>query len=114
MCVQNIRGATHPAGSAHYPLSINSPARRALYDNLRDRPELEAIASESQMVADRPDLAEHLAWAIDEVVRNTKKADWRGNRFKEREVRNAIAEVIGPHEELIALIFEVVKNQDAY
>lgn len=104
----------NPAGSAHYPPSINGPARRALYDNLRDRPELEAIASETRMVADSPDLAERLAWAIDEVVRNTKKADWRGNRFKEREVRNAIAEVIGPHEELVALIFEVVKNQDAY
>ncbi len=104
----------NPAGSSHYPPTINSPARRALYDNLKDRPELEIIASESQMVADRPDLEEHFAWAIDEVVRNTKKADWRGNRFKEREVRNAIADVIGPHEELIALIFEVVKNQDAY
>ncbi len=104
----------NPAGASHYPPSINSPARRALYDNLKDRPELEAIASESEMVADTQDLAEHLARTIDEVVRKTKKADWRGNRFKEREVRNAIAEVIGSHDELVDLLFEIMKNQDEY
>ena len=112
--VELSKKVKNPAGASHYPPSINSPARRALYDNLKDRPELEAIAAETRMVADKPDVAEHLAWAIDEVVRNTKKADWRGNRFKEREVRNAIAEVIGPHDVLVGLLFEIVKNQDDY
>ena len=105
---------TNPAGSAHYPPSINSPARRALYDNLKDRSELEAIVDEMRMAADMPDSAEFLALAVDDVVRHTKKADWRGNRFKEREVRNAIAEVIGSHDELVDLLFEIVKNQDEY
>lgn len=27
---------------------------------------------------------------MDERIRGVKKADWRGNRFKERELRNAI------------------------
>ena len=103
-----------PSASIIYPPSINSPARRALYDNLKGRPEIEAIVSEMQMAADIPDMAEFLALAVDDVVRNTKKAEWRGNRFKEREVRNAIAEVIGPHDELVDLLFEIVKNQDEY
>ena len=105
---------TNPAGSSRYPPGINSPARRALYDNLKDRPELEAIVDEMRMAADMPDSAEFLALAVDKEVRHTKKADWRGNRFKEREVRNAIAGVIGPHEELVDLLFEIVKNQDEY
>jgi len=104
----------NPAQSHHYPLSINSPARRALYDNLKNRPELGDIAVESQLVADTKDLAESLAQAIDKVVRNTKKAEWRGNRFKEREVRSAIAKVIGPHDALTERIFSIVKHQNEY
>jgi len=112
--VELSKKVSEPGTDGSYPPSVNSPARRALYDNLRDRPELEAIAAAMQEAADIPDLAEHLAWAVDEVVRNTKKADWRGNRFKEREVRNAIAGVIGPHEELVDTLFEIVKNQNEY
>jgi type I restriction enzyme R subunit len=112
--VELSKKVRQPAESGGYPPSINSPARRALYDNLKGRPELEAIVSELRMAADMPDLAEHLAWAIDDVVRNTKKDDWRGNRFKEREVRNVIAEVLGPHDELVDIIFEIVKHQHEY
>jgi len=104
----------NPGGSAHYPPNINSPARCALYDNLKDRPEIETIVSEMHVVADMPDMVAFLALAVDDVVRNTKKADWRGNRFKEREVRNAIAEVIGSHDELVDLLFDIVKNQNEY
>jgi len=115
--VELSKKVRQPAESGSYPPSINSPARGALYDNLKGRPELEAIADESQKaadVADLADLAEHLAWAIDDVVRNTKKDDWRGNRFKEREVCNAIVEVLGPHDELVDMIFEIVKHQHEY
>ena len=40
-----------------------------------------------------------------------KKADWRGKTFKEREVRNAIKQVLGGDEALVDTIFEIVKNQ---
>ncbi len=103
-----------PGETITYPQSINNPARRALYDNLTGRPELEAIGAKTGMVGDSPDLAEHLAWAIDEAVRRTKKDGWRGNRMKEREVRLAVAGVIGPHDELGDLLFHIVKRQDVY
>jgi type I restriction enzyme R subunit len=108
------RKVKNPGNATAYPQSINSPARRALYDNLKDRPELAAIAEESVMVEDKGELEEHLAWAIDDSVRNTKKDSWRGNRMKEREVYSAIAELIGPHDELVELLFDIVKRQDAY
>ena len=33
--------------------------------------------------------------ALDFAIRDVKKADWRGNTFKEREVRNAIKSELG-------------------
>jgi type I restriction enzyme R subunit len=83
-----------PSGAGEYPGSVNTPARRALYDNL-DRDEAVAIR-------------------VDTAVRYTRKDDWRGNRFKEREVRNAVREELGNYETRADEIFELVKNQREY
>ncbi len=84
----------NPGGYADYPRTINTDARRAFYDNL-NRDEL-------------------LAVQVDEAIRAVKKDQWRGNRFKEREVRNAIAGVLGDNSDLINQIFEIAKNQRDY
>ncbi|QBQ56181.1 type I restriction enzyme subunit R domain-containing protein [Nitrosococcus wardiae] len=83
-----------PTATTAYPTSLNTPARRALYDNL--------------------DYNEALAVKIDTAVRYTKKDDWRGNRFKEREVENAIREELGEYAMKTPEIFELVKNQREY
>ena len=47
-------------------------------------------------------------------MRHTKRDDWRGNRIKERELRNAIrAELDGTEEQLVGVV-ELVKNQNGY
>lgn len=79
--------------AASYPAALNSKAKRALFDNL--------------------DGDEALALAIDEEIRLTKKDSWRGNRFKEKEVRNAIKKHIFDPGQFDA-IFELVWNQDEY
>jgi type I restriction enzyme R subunit len=85
--------AKNPAAGASYPGAINTAAKRALYDNLNKD--------------------EALATAIDAEVRKIKKDDWRGNKFKEREVRNAIrAHLAAPA--LVDLIFDLVRNQHEY
>ncbi|MDQ3237503.1 MAG: type I restriction endonuclease subunit R [Actinomycetota bacterium] len=84
----------NPSGSGGYPSPVNTPARRALYDNL-DRDEAVAIR-------------------VDDAVRHTRKDDWRGNRFKEREVRNAVREELGEYGIQADEIFEIVKNQREY
>jgi type I restriction enzyme R subunit len=43
-----------------------------------------------------------------------KKADWRGNKFKEKEVRSAIKEILGGDDGQIDRIFEIVKSQRDY
>ncbi len=102
------------AQSSYYPSSINSSTLRALYDNLGDRPmsvrEQSAHSETPPALNDR----ESDALALDVAIREVKKADWRGNRFKEREVRNAIESVIGNDSILTEIIFEIVKNQRDY
>lgn len=86
--------AKKPAETSEYPASLDTSAKRALYDNL--------------------DHNEALAIRIDTAVRYTKKSDWRGNRFKKREVFNAIREELGAYEVKAEDIFELVKNQREY
>lgn len=77
-----------------YPGSIDTPAKQALFDNLG---------------AD-----EVLANKIDTAIRYTKKADWVGDRFKEREVANAIREESAGYDVDIGDVLELVKNQREY
>jgi type I restriction enzyme R subunit len=61
-----------------------------------------------------PDARQAKAIALDSAIRNVKKAGWRGNRFKEREVHIAIRSVLGDDQALVKAIFEIVKNQRDY
>ncbi|MBL7039232.1 MAG: HsdR family type I site-specific deoxyribonuclease [Pirellulaceae bacterium] len=113
--VELTKKVKKPETQSSYPASINSPARRALYDNLKDHVDTavhERPAPFNVAIAD--DAASRLAAEVDSAIRNVKKAGWRGNRFKEREVRIAIKSVLGGDEELVESIFEIVKNQRDY
>jgi type I restriction enzyme, R subunit len=55
-----------------------------------------------------------VAVRIDTAVRHTRKDDWRGNRFKEREVFRAVHEELGKYETRAEEIFEIVKSQREY
>ncbi|MGB2986710.1 MAG: HsdR family type I site-specific deoxyribonuclease [Phycisphaerae bacterium] len=89
--VELTKRVGRPETQSAYPAAINSPARRALFDNL--------------------DQDENLAVHVDTAIRGVKKAGWRGHRIKEREVRFAIKKVLGDDEGLVDSIFEIVKNQ---
>ena len=77
-----------------YPASVDTLAKRALYDNL---------GQDEVLVA-----------KIDSAVRNTKKADWYGDRFKEREIAFAIAEEIKGYALTVAEVMALVKAQKEY
>ncbi|MEX0735157.1 MAG: HsdR family type I site-specific deoxyribonuclease [Steroidobacteraceae bacterium] len=113
--VELTRQVSKPDTHSKYPLAINSPPRRALYDNLKGVPGLDERFTPKHAAADAAtDALERAALAVDDAIRQVKKADWRGNRFKEREVRNAIQSVLGTEESLIDDIFEIVKAQREY
>ncbi len=79
--------------SNNYPKTINSAAKRALYDNL--------------------DQNEELVLAIDKDIRYSKPDSWRGHRIKEKKVKYAIERHI-KDEKKLEEIFEIVKNQGEY
>lgn len=82
-----------PDTSTRYTPNLNTKAKRALYDNLNQN--------------------EELALVLDEIILKTKKADWRGNLQKEREIKKAILSVV-KNENEVERIFELVKNQTEY
>lgn len=108
---------SNPATQTPYPLPINDAPLRALFDNLQDVPDLEERLERTRAVAEvriGATAAELAALALDKAIRGVKKADWRGNRFKEREVRNAVQSVLGEDGALVDTVFEIVRNQRAY
>src|SRR5262249_18685987 len=59
--------------TSSYPPSLNSAAQQAFYDNLNQDADL--------------------AVQLDEAIRRVKKDGWRGNPFKEKEVKKAISQI---------------------
>ncbi|HWQ18173.1 MAG TPA: HsdR family type I site-specific deoxyribonuclease [Methanotrichaceae archaeon] len=86
-----MRNSDHNDGA--YPISINTPGRRALYDNL--------------------DRNEELAVQVDGAVLLNKEHGWIGHSLKEKKVRNALRKVLGD-ESIADSILEIVKHQDEY
>jgi len=87
------RQIKQPAQEAAYPHSLDTVARRALYDNLRHD--------------------EAVAIRLDEAVRATKQDEWRGNRVKEQHIRRAIFQIVQVTDE-VERIFKLVKAQPEY
>ena len=79
-------------GAGPYPDHIDTRAKRALYNNLKDAA---------------------LTVALDEAIRRAKPDEWRSTRAKERIVRKAIADVLNDDTRLDE-VFELVKAQSEY
>jgi type I restriction enzyme R subunit len=68
--VELTKKVKNPTAGEAYPRSMDTPARRALYDNLGKN--------------------EQLALALDKAIQDSKQDDWRGNPFKIKKVMLAI------------------------
>ena len=113
--VELTRKVSQPETQSSYPSRINTAALRALFDNLEPSP-VSAVREPRARYGTAPVCDDRVekAIALDRAIRQVKKADWRGNRFKEREVRNAIKSELGNDDGLVDTIFEIVKNQREY
>tara|TARA_R110001599_G_scaffold350254_2_gene580028 strand:+ start:9415 stop:12507 length:3093 start_codon:yes stop_codon:yes gene_type:complete len=80
--------------ASSYPPSMDSNPKRAFYDNFGKD--------------------EVLATKIDGAIRNTKKADWVGDRFKEREISNAVREETAGYNVDIQIVVDLAKAQKEY
>jgi len=91
--VELTRKAKNPGG-ASYPDSLNTPAKRSLYDNL-DRDAVKALR-------------------VHEAVLVCRQDDWRHNNFKVKKVRIGIRAALDGDESLTERVLELVKNQREY
>jgi type I restriction enzyme R subunit len=82
-----------PAAGAVYPKALDTPAKRALYDNLGKD--------------------EVLALRLDSSVRSSTQDDWRSHPLKIKKVRLAITAVLGD-DERVSGVLELVTNQNEY
>ena len=86
------RQAKDPSLYKSWPPTINSPAKRAIYE----------IVAED----------EPLALEVDAAIRNVLQDGWRVNRFKLRKVEMAVKKVVG--KDLVDDVVEVAKRQSEY
>ncbi|MCY4181292.1 MAG: HsdR family type I site-specific deoxyribonuclease [Gammaproteobacteria bacterium] len=98
---------------ARYPQAINSGARQAIFDLLRDWPGLDALLAKLQAKDSGATTAESAALAVDDAIRKAKMADFRGHPMKEKKVRNAIRKVL-PDDDLADELFAIAKAQREY
>jgi type I restriction enzyme, R subunit len=94
--LQLAQQVKQPTGTAQstYPPSLDTAAKRSLYDNLGKD--------------------EVLAIRIDTAIRYTKKEGWIGNRFKEKEIARVIREEAARYNINVDEVLELVKNQREY
>lgn len=92
--IELTRQAKNGPGAAAYPRRLDTPAKRALYDNLGKN--------------------EDLALAVHETVYASRQDDWRNNPFKIKRMRNAIKAALKEDEPATERVLELVKNQHEY
>ena len=114
--VELTRNVSRPEAEPSYPATINTSALRSLFDNLENTHAFawRERASRDYHTGTDVDAREEMALALDRAIRRVKKADWRGNQFKEREIRIAIRTELGGDDALAEKIFEIVKAQHDY
>jgi type I restriction enzyme R subunit len=91
--VELTKKVKDPSLGGNYPRSLDTSAKRALYDNL--------------------DKDEQIALDVDNAVLNSKQDDWQHNPFKVKRVRNAIKQVLKDDDRTNSIL-ELVKNQQEY
>ena len=120
------RKVAQPDSESSYPPAIDTPVRRAIYDNLEDPADAGALherAAErggaSEITAARasfddyggPTRLERLTLEVERNIAGVKQANWRGHTIKERLVRNAIRTAVGDDEAAVDRLFRIVKAQ---
>ena len=87
--IELAKKVRYPEQSTDYPSSIDTNGKRALYDNLgKDKAK---------------------ALEVHTAIMESREARWRGNRLKERRIKNALKDIV-PNEEVDEL-FEIIRNQ---
>jgi len=94
----------------------NSPARRAIYNNLKDSVVLrepEGVKGLKEAAAKSGDPVLSLAVLVDEAVRRSCQDGWRGVETRERAIKRELFEMLSNDDE-VERIFPIIKAQKEY
>jgi type I restriction enzyme R subunit len=84
---------SNPSSGNNYPSSLDTPAKRALFDNLEEN--------------------EILALALDNVIQANKLDEWRDGGIREKKLRLAVNALI-KNDEKTAELMDIIKSQHEY
>ena len=86
-----------PSGTTSYPVTLTNGPQRVFYDNFEDNDKERAIL-------------------LDQRVRAVMQDDWRNNRWKAKEVRMTIADVLNIDigDPIVEYFFKITVEQDEY
>ena len=72
-----------------------------------------AILAKRQVAEPGDTTVEIVTLRVDDAIRKSKMADFRGRPMKEKKIRNAIKNIL-PDDDLVDQLFEIVKAQREY
>ena len=105
------------AGQAEdMPVQLNTPGRRALYNNLSRDDSLDGASHSAESIDsyknEPSNVMLELAVKIDETVKRTRPDDWRG-QARERVIKAALFGILQDKDE-VERIFLIIKQQKEY
>lgn len=110
--IAELAARVHQGNAGDLPARLDTPGKRALYNNLKDFAPAQALAEQpAGYGGTEPALA--LVLRLDEAVRQHRPDGWRGSVPKENVVKQALYAVLNDIE-LVERIFLIVKAQAEY
>ena len=100
----------------HYdetPTQLNTPGKRALYNNLKEPPANVQSAEDPGLYAVDGDPKLALTLAIDEAVKRSRPDDWRGVQPREQVIKRALYDILNDYDE-VERIFKIIFQQHEY
>ena len=114
--IAELAGRVESGCAEESPAQLNTPGRRALYNNLK----LDRVGGVDLDLADDPggyggfqDKKLRLAMKIDETIRRVSPDGWRGVKPKENMIKKALFELL-QDEEAVERLFLVIERQREY
>lgn len=110
--VAELANKVHHGNGVGMPLMLDTPGKRALYNNLKDLVP-EHTAAEPPASYSGEDAVVALALRLDEAVRNARPDGWRGVVPRENKVKQALYDVLKDIE-AVERVFLIIKAQAEY
>ena len=109
--IADLVGRVEAGKSEDTPQELDTPGKRALYNNLKTAPL--KVAESSAYYEGVNDLEVDLVLQIDRAVKTHRPDGWRGVQAKEQVIKKALYDLVGDRTE-VERLFPIIKAQSEY